>query len=40
MARNDGKDRTVVRNAPRTAVTIPDAEKHNERKKECEYLLG
>ena len=34
MARNDGKDRTVVRNTPRTAMTIPDAEKHNERKKE------
>ena len=35
MARNDGKDRTVVRNTPRTAMTIPDAELHNERKKEC-----
>ena len=32
MARNDGKDRAVVRNTPRTAKNILSAEMHNERK--------
>lgn len=34
MARNDGKDRTVARNTPRTAKNILSAEMHNERKNE------
>lgn len=33
MARNDGVDRTTVRNQPRTESTIADAEAHNERQK-------
>lgn len=33
MARNDGVDRTTVRNQPRTENTIADAEAHNERQK-------
>ena len=33
MARNDGVDRTIVRNQPRTESTIADAEAHNERQK-------
>ena len=37
MARNDGKDRAVVRNTPRTAKNILSAEMHNERKNES-YL--
>lgn len=35
MARNDGVDRTVVRNQGRTDASIGDAEKHNERQNEC-----
>ena len=35
MARNDGVDRTVVRNQGRTDSNIGDAEKHNERQNEC-----
>ncbi len=35
MARNDGVDRTTVRNQPRTESNIADAEAHNERQKEC-----
>lgn len=33
MARNDGVDRTTVRNQPRTESNIADAEAHNERQK-------
>lgn len=33
MARNDGVDRTVVRNQPRTDGNIGDAQQHNERQK-------
>lgn len=35
MARNDGVDRTTVRNQPRTESNIADAEAHNERQKAC-----
>ena len=35
MARNDGVDRTTVRNQPRTESNIADAEAHNERQKTC-----
>ena len=35
MARNDGADRTTVRNQPRTESNIADAEAHNERQKIC-----
>ncbi len=35
MARNDGVDRTTVRNQPRTESNIADAEAHNERQKDC-----
>lgn len=35
MARNDGADRTTVRNQPRTESNIADAEAHNERQKAC-----
>ena len=35
MARNDGVDRTTVRNQPRTESNITDAEAHNERQKAC-----
>ena len=35
MARNDGVDRTTVRNQPRTENNIADAEAHNERQKAC-----
>ena len=35
MARNDGMDRTTVRNQPRTESNIADAEAHNERQKAC-----
>ena len=35
MARNDGMDRTTVRNQPRTESNITDAEAHNERQKTC-----
>lgn len=35
MARNDGVDRTTVRNQPRTEINIADAEAHNERQKAC-----
>lgn len=35
MARNDGVDRTTVRNQPRTESNIADAEAHNERQKGC-----
>ena len=35
MARNDGVDRTTVRNQPRTESNIADAEAHNERQKIC-----
>ncbi len=35
MARNDGADRTTVRNQPRTENNIADAEAHNERQKAC-----
>ena len=35
MARNDGVDRTTVRNQPRTENNIADAEAHNERQKTC-----
>ena len=35
MARNDGVDRTVVRNRNLTERQIGDAEKHNERQKDC-----
>ena len=35
MARNDGVDRTVVRNQGRTDTSIGNAEKHNERQNEC-----
>lgn len=35
MARNDGVDRTTVRNQPRTESNIADAEVHNERQKAC-----
>ena len=35
MARNDGVNRTVVRNNPRTDASIGNAERHNERKNEC-----
>ena len=35
MARNDGVDRTTVRNRPRTESNIADAEAHNERQKAC-----
>ena len=35
MARNDGADRTTVRNQPRTESNIADAEAHNERQKTC-----
>ena len=33
--RNDGVDRTTVRNQPRTESNIADAEAHNERQKAC-----
>lgn len=35
MARNDGVDRTTVRNQSRTESNIADAETHNERQKDC-----
>ena len=35
MARNDGVNRTTVRNQPRTESNIADAETHNERQKAC-----
>ena len=35
MARNDGVNRTTVRNQPRTESNIADAEAHNERQKTC-----
>ena len=35
MARNDGVDRTTVRNQPRIENNIADAEAHNERQKTC-----
>ena len=35
MARNDGVDRTTVRNQPRTESNIANAEAHNERQKAC-----
>ena len=35
MARNDGVNRTAVRNQPRTESNIADAEAHNERQKAC-----
>ena len=35
MARNDGVDRTTVRNQPRTESNIADAEAHNGRQKAC-----
>ena len=35
MARNDGVDRTTVRNQPRTESNIADAEAHDERQKTC-----
>ena len=35
MARNDGIDRTTVRNQSRTESNIADAEAHNERLKTC-----
>jgi len=35
MARNDGVDRTTVRNQPRTENNIADAEAHNERQRTC-----
>ena len=35
MARNDGVNRTTVRNQPRTEGNIADAEAHNERQKAC-----
>ena len=35
MARNDGVNRTTVRNQPRTESNIADAEAHNERQKAC-----
>lgn len=35
MARNDGVDRTTVRNQSRTENNIADAEAHNERQKTC-----
>ena len=35
MARNDGVDRTTVRNQPRTESNIADAEAHNVRQRTC-----
>lgn len=35
MARNDGVNRTTVRNQPRTDSNIADAKAHNERQKAC-----